>query len=112
MPHLVVAHSLGNDPRVIELLSALSRTAIDQGFNPSSVKAYAHTLDHAVVGGQSHARLAHLTFRLLDKPERTNAVVEAWLRELVTVVRDILPELDALTAGAEFLPEVYVSGTA
>ena len=109
MPHLILTHSFGDNPLVADALATLSQTAQAQGFKLDRIKAYAIRAENAHLGGQPDAALAHLTFRLMNKPDRSREAVMAWLDELVAVLQNALPDGTTLTAEAAFLPDMYRS---
>lgn len=111
MPHLVLTYSNLNSAAVETFQDQAATALAEKGFTPNSIKCYAVKTSHAHIAGSLGAPFAHMTFRMLDKPERTEDVRSEWLSELCEIAATNFPTECTLTAEAVFLPHVYRSVT-
>lgn len=108
MPHILVTHTKGYEDLMPTLLPALAETLEGQGFPLQNVRSYSTPLSHAVVGGKNGAEMMHITFRLLDKPDRTPEIIKGWLDALLTTAKSHLPEGQSVVGESFFLSETYM----
>lgn len=107
MPHLHITHTAGVSAKIPAILTAMHDTLAAEGFGSPSIKGYSVEIKHAFIEGKAGGDMAHLNFRLLDKPERTPEVLSGWLLQLKDVMADFLPQHCSITVETHSLPPIY-----
>lgn len=112
MPHLVLTYSSISRDVVRNFQAKSARALADEmNFAPESIKCYAVKASETHIAGEHLGSFAHICLRMLDKPDRSEAVRRDWMDRICEIAADAFPDSCTLTAEAVFLPPVYQSRT-
>lgn len=109
MPHIILTHTAELTAIADGMLGDLCDIAEVQGFDRPRIKGYTVPIGSSVMAGVANAPMLRLTFRILDKKERTPTITSKWLSDLLDRAGRDLPEGCILTGEAVHLPEHYES---
>jgi len=98
MPHIIVEHSAEIEEAVASALPKIHNALADLGPEKHKIKTRAIPLKNLVVGEEDGTRMAHLTLKVWDSPDRTDEKMMSWLETLVDVLAKELQPKSVITA--------------